>query len=80
MSASNNITEMAPRLVGEGFLVDRKAVLENAKDRCEFVLVIGRDKNGGSPYVACSHGQAEAIAEIEVAKHWLLSQTLEARS
>lgn len=61
-------------------VVDPDAVLDGAKGRCEFVMVIGRQKDGGPPYVASSHGQSEALAEIEVAKHWMLSQIAEARS
>ncbi len=79
---TGNVTELGPRLVGDAFLVDPDKVLEAALygEHLEFVLVIGRDKDGGHPYVACSHGQAEALAELELAKHWMLTQALEGRS
>lgn len=77
---TDNVVQIGVRDVGDAFIVEPDAVLDGAKGRCEFIIVIGRSKDGGPPYVACSHGQPEALAEIEVAKHWMLSQIAEARS
>ena len=77
---TDNVIELGPRIVGEEFKVDVDAVLEGAKGKCDFVLVIGRSKECGHPYVACSHGQVEALIELELAKHWMLQEILEART
>lgn len=60
--------------VSDGVAVDPDAVLEAAKGEMDCVIVIGRTKAGGVPYVASSCGQAEALAEMELARHWMMSE------
>lgn len=62
------------REVGSGFVVDPDAVLSAALGECEMVVVIGRKKSGGPPFVASSHGQEEMLAELEVARHWMMTE------
>ncbi len=65
--------------IGEDRTLKPDTVLESAKGRFDMVVVIGRKTTGGAPYVASSHGEAEALAEIEVAKHWMLAEIAAAR-
>ena len=69
----SNVVSLSGQTIGEGLSLEPDAVLEGAKGQCEAVVVIGR-RADGSVYVASSGGQPEALAEIEVARHWMLTQ------
>lgn len=74
-----NVIRLVPPELGEGAVLDCDGVLEAAKGDLETVVVIGRRKDGGAPYVASSHGQPEMMAEIEIAKHWMLTEIAKVR-